>query len=158
MGFDKVVHKADGYTPYQNFSLWDTYRPQNQLLEMIQPAVARDTALSAYLARPDQRSYDLADLTLRYLKRELKAEEPADQGQLSFDSIEEDRDGDWRPSLTQLMQVAETGVELFYAAIGHIDATAQVVALLAIMSAALIIEDLPQVLRSRSTNLHTFGR
>ena len=32
----------------------------------------RDTALSAYLARPDQRSYDLADLTVRYLKRELK--------------------------------------------------------------------------------------
>ena len=40
-----------------------------------------------------------------------------------FDSIAEDRDGDWRPSLTKLMQVAETGVELFYAAIGHIDAT-----------------------------------
>ena len=40
-----------------------------------------------------------------------------------LDSIEEDRDGDWRPSLTQLMQVAETGMELFYAAIGHIDAT-----------------------------------
>ena len=36
--------------------------------------LASDTALSAYLARPDQRSYDLADLTLRYLKRELKAE------------------------------------------------------------------------------------
>ncbi len=35
--------------------------------------LARDTALSAYLARPDQRSYDLADLTVRYLKRELKA-------------------------------------------------------------------------------------
>ena len=34
--------------------------------------LASDTALSAYLARPDQRSYDLADLTLRYLKRELK--------------------------------------------------------------------------------------
>ena len=49
----------------------------------------RDTALSAYLARPDQRSYDLADLTLRYLKRELKAGEPADQGQLTFDSIGE---------------------------------------------------------------------
>jgi DNA polymerase-1 len=31
-----------------------------------------DTALAAYLVRPDQRSYDLADLTLRYLKRELK--------------------------------------------------------------------------------------
>ncbi|MGZ6853352.1 MAG: hypothetical protein ACXVGC_04680 [Mycobacteriaceae bacterium] len=40
-----------------------------------------------------------------------------------LDAIEEDLDGDWRPSLTQLMQVAETGKELFYAAIGHIDAT-----------------------------------
>jgi DNA polymerase-1 len=49
--------------------------------------LARDTALSAYLARPDQRSYDLADLTLRYLKRELKAETAADDGQLSFDSV-----------------------------------------------------------------------
>jgi predicted alpha-1,2-mannosidase len=45
-GFDKVVHQADGYTPYQNFSLWDTYRPQNQLLEMLEPSVARDVALS----------------------------------------------------------------------------------------------------------------
>jgi DNA polymerase I len=54
----------------------------------------RDTALSAYLARPDQRSYDLADLTLRYLKRELKAGEPADQGQLSFDDLGADSAGD----------------------------------------------------------------
>jgi DNA polymerase-1 len=44
----------------------------------------RDTALSAYLARPDQRSYDLADLTVRYLKRELR-QGPADDGQLSLD-------------------------------------------------------------------------
>ena len=34
-----------------------------------------DTALAAYLVRPDQRSYDLADLTLRYLKRELRSRE-----------------------------------------------------------------------------------
>ncbi|MEO5710656.1 MAG: DNA polymerase I [Nocardioidaceae bacterium] len=54
----------------------------------------RDTALSAYLARPDQRSYDLADLTLRYLKRELKAGESADEGQLSFDSVGEDSAGE----------------------------------------------------------------
>jgi hypothetical protein len=40
-----------------------------------------------------------------------------------FDAIEEDRHGDRRPSVTQLMHVAETGVDLFYAAIGHIDAT-----------------------------------
>ncbi|MCI2239092.1 DNA polymerase I [Paenibacillus sp. TRM 82003] len=33
-----------------------------------------DTALAAYLCRPDQRSYDLADLAVRHLKRELRAE------------------------------------------------------------------------------------
>ncbi|MGZ8742928.1 MAG: DNA polymerase I [Nocardioides sp.] len=54
----------------------------------------RDTALSAYLARPDQRSYDLADLTLRYLKRELKLTADEDQGQLSFDSVGDDAAGD----------------------------------------------------------------
>jgi DNA polymerase I len=36
--------------------------------------VSADTALSAYLARPDQRSYDLADLALRYLRRELRVD------------------------------------------------------------------------------------
>ncbi len=42
-----------------------------------------DTALAAYLVRPDQRSYDLADLTLRYLKRELKqgSSDGSDTGQ-----------------------------------------------------------------------------
>jgi DNA polymerase I len=55
----------------------------------------RDTALSAYLARPDQRSYDLADLTLRYLKRELKQQDSADDaGQLSFDSLDGDTASD----------------------------------------------------------------
>jgi DNA polymerase I len=44
----------------------------------------RDTALSAYLARPDQRSYDLADLVVRYLKRELK-QGASDDGQLALD-------------------------------------------------------------------------
>jgi predicted alpha-1,2-mannosidase len=46
VGFDRKVHTAAGYTPYQNFSLWDTYRPQNQLLELLAPDVARDVALS----------------------------------------------------------------------------------------------------------------
>ena len=49
----------------------------------------RDTALSAYLARPDQRSYDLADLTVRYLKRELR-QGPADDGQLSLEGLDGD--------------------------------------------------------------------
>jgi DNA polymerase-1 len=54
----------------------------------------RDTALSAYLARPDQRSYDLADLTLRYLKRELKVAEQADDGQLTLDGLGDTGAGD----------------------------------------------------------------
>ncbi len=33
-----------------------------------------DTQLAAYLTRPDQRTFDLADLTVRYLKRELRVE------------------------------------------------------------------------------------
>jgi DNA polymerase-1 len=36
--------------------------------------LAADTALSAYLVRPDQRSYDLVDLALRYLHRELRVD------------------------------------------------------------------------------------
>ena len=48
--------------------------------------LSSDTALAAYLARPDQRSYDLADLALRYLHRELRAEAPASEsGQLALD-------------------------------------------------------------------------
>jgi predicted alpha-1,2-mannosidase len=46
MGFDRAVHTAADFTPYQNLSLWDTFRPQNQLLEMLEPQVARDVALS----------------------------------------------------------------------------------------------------------------
>ncbi|MFB6931905.1 GH92 family glycosyl hydrolase [Streptomyces chartreusis] len=45
-GFDGKTHLASGFTPYQNLSLWDTHRPQNQLLQMLQPKVARDVALS----------------------------------------------------------------------------------------------------------------
>ncbi|MCW2866526.1 MAG: polymerase, partial [Marmoricola sp.] len=48
--------------------------------------VVSDTALAAYLARPDQRSYDLADLTVRYLKRELKQEQGEDDQGLLFDA------------------------------------------------------------------------
>jgi DNA polymerase-1 len=50
--------------------------------------VVSDTALTAYLARPDQRSYDLADLTLRYLRRELKGEGDSEQGALFDDGAD----------------------------------------------------------------------
>ncbi len=48
--------------------------------------VAGDTALAAYLARPDQRSYDLTDLALRYLQRELRVDAPED-GQLTLEGL-----------------------------------------------------------------------
>ena len=47
-----------------------------------------DTALAAYLALPGQGVFDLADLALRFLRRELRADAPED-GQLSFDGDEE---------------------------------------------------------------------
>ena len=37
-----------------------------------------DTVLAAYLAKPDNRTYDLTDLALRYLQRELRIEETDD--------------------------------------------------------------------------------
>jgi DNA polymerase-1 len=50
--------------------------------------VTSDTALAAYLALPGQRSFDLADLALRYLQRELRAE-GGDESQLSLDGSAE---------------------------------------------------------------------
>jgi DNA polymerase-1 len=48
-----------------------------------------DTALAAYLAKPGQRTFELDDLVLRYLHRELRQDEP-DNGQLSLLSSEEE--------------------------------------------------------------------
>ncbi|MCV7268503.1 DNA polymerase I [Mycobacterium doricum] len=45
--------------------------------------VTSDTALAAYLVRPGQRSFSLDDLSLRYLRRELRADNPAER-QLSL--------------------------------------------------------------------------
>ncbi|PZS17979.1 MAG: DNA polymerase I [Pseudonocardiales bacterium] len=46
--------------------------------------VTSDTQLAAYLLRPDQRSFDLADLALRYLHRELR-NNVEESGQLTLD-------------------------------------------------------------------------
>ena len=45
--------------------------------------VTSDTALAAYLVRPGQRSFALDDLAVRYLRRELRADNP-EQQQLSL--------------------------------------------------------------------------
>jgi DNA polymerase I len=59
--------------------------------------LAMDTALAAYLALPAQRTYDLADLALRYLRKELRPEgtgreEALSQGatQLALDTGDEE--------------------------------------------------------------------
>ena len=45
-GYDDAIHVAEGWTYYEYFSLWDTYRSQNQLLAMLRPSRARDIARS----------------------------------------------------------------------------------------------------------------
>jgi len=55
--------------------------------------VTSDTALAAYLALPGQRTFDLADLVLRYLRLELRAgTEPIEEGQLTLDGGEDEAD------------------------------------------------------------------
>jgi DNA polymerase-1 len=52
-----------------------------------------DTQIAAYLTRPDQRTFDLADLTIRYLKRELRVEgapQLDDPNQLALDFGDDD--------------------------------------------------------------------
>ena len=55
-----------------------------------------DTQLAAYLLRPDQRTYDLADLVVRHLKRELTrdaaASQPAEQLAFDFEDPDEGQD------------------------------------------------------------------
>lgn len=54
--------------------------------------LASDTQLAAYLLRPDQRVYDLADLTVRHLRRDLSVAaggtDGGDQAAFSFDDTE----------------------------------------------------------------------
>ncbi len=45
-GADGTVHTASGYTQYANFSGWDVYRSQVQLLAILAPNVASDFAQS----------------------------------------------------------------------------------------------------------------
>ena len=45
-GYDNAIHTAKGWTYYEYFSLWDTYRSQNQLLALLRPERARDIARS----------------------------------------------------------------------------------------------------------------
>lgn len=72
--------------------------------------VVEDSALSAYLVAPDQRSYDLADLSLRYLHRELAQAGDEDQGML-FAEDEAD-DGVARSAMVQARAALDLSAEL----------------------------------------------
>ncbi|MDR7321477.1 MULTISPECIES: DNA polymerase I [Catenuloplanes] len=78
--------------------------------------VTHDTALAAYLARPDQRSYDLADLAVRYLQRELRVDAP-ESGQLTLDGL-----GGAEPAIEQnLMLRARATLDLAAALDSELD-------------------------------------
>ena len=68
-----------------------------------------DTALAAYLVRPGQRSFDLADLALRHLHRELRADDAAEDGQLS---LLDDADADTARTTTAEIVRARAVVDL----------------------------------------------
>ncbi|GAA4864359.1 DNA polymerase I [Saccharopolyspora rosea] len=61
-----------------------------------------DTALAAYLVRPGQRSFDLPDLVVRYLQRELRAEQGGEDGQLSL--LEDEADAKEREAAAELVK------------------------------------------------------
>jgi DNA polymerase-1 len=69
-GRPKVIHDANGPLLALGAHGWAL------------AGLSTDTAMMAYLVAPDQRSYGLADLTLRHLKRELKQDTGDDQGLL----------------------------------------------------------------------------
>src|SRR5260221_3566153 len=72
-----------------------------------------DTALAAYLALPGQRSFDLADLTLRYLGKELAGGGEETTGQLALDLAgEQDDEEATVASATALVWQASASPEL----------------------------------------------
>ncbi|AKN17217.1 DNA polymerase I [Mycobacterium haemophilum DSM 44634] len=88
--------------------------------------ITSDTALAAYLVRPGQRSFTLDDLSLRYLRRELRAE-TTEQQQLSLlDDLDESGGVDEQAAQTLILRaraVADLAAALD-AELDRIDSTA----------------------------------
>jgi len=75
--------------------------------------VTSDTALAAYLALPGQRTFDLADLALRYLGKELAGGGEETTGQLALDLAGEQDDEEAAiASATALVWQAQATAEL----------------------------------------------
>jgi len=80
--------------------------------------LAMDTAVAAYLAAPEQRNYDLSELALRYLRKELRPEAaagagvPAGEGtQLAFDTSAEQEQA-WQDWCLRAQAVGELAARL----------------------------------------------
>ena len=95
----KAVHEAKGPLHALRSRGWDLH------------GLRVDTVLAAYLVRPDQRSYDLADLCVRHLGRELRVEAggaaPADQGLLDFSTDEDEASQDSMVRARAVVELAE---------------------------------------------------
>ncbi|HEY0899809.1 MAG TPA: GH92 family glycosyl hydrolase, partial [Sphingobacteriaceae bacterium] len=64
-GLDQNVHKADGFTNYTSFSLWDTYRAEHPLLNLIQPSRNTDMVKSM-LAHYEQSVHHMLPVWSHY--------------------------------------------------------------------------------------------
>ena len=56
-GPDNAVHKADGFTHYSTFSLWDTYRALHPLLTLVQPEQRNADFIQSLLAHQRHSPY-----------------------------------------------------------------------------------------------------
>ncbi|MGI5952216.1 MAG: DNA polymerase I [Brooklawnia sp.] len=76
--------------------------------------LACDTELAAYLLRPDQRSYDLADLSIRHLKCELRVDSQADgdDGQSMLDFGDQSTDDQSEAAMVRARAVIDLSVAM----------------------------------------------
>lgn len=64
-GLDQDVHKADGFTNYTTFSLWDTYRALHPFFNLIQPSRNNDMVHSM-MAHYDQSALKMLPIWSHY--------------------------------------------------------------------------------------------
>ena len=101
--------------PQRPKALHDAKGPMHALAArgLLLAGVTSDTALAAYLALPGQRTFDLADLTLRYLGKELANSGEEASGQLALDLTgEQSEDEAALAAATALVWQAKATAEL----------------------------------------------
>jgi predicted alpha-1,2-mannosidase len=64
-GLDQRIHQSNGFVNYTTFSLWDTYRAQHPLLNLIQPKVNADM-IESMLAHYDQSVHHMLPVWSHY--------------------------------------------------------------------------------------------